>query len=118
MLNIDDTIKAVQCCTQIKPDCANCPEQGPGFGIACRQDVKESVLLWLKEKAPKLLSLDEYKAIAERPLSQREPIWLEWRNGDGRWAIPQRAYGGGYGRGWVAWTGKPTDEQMEAATWK
>lgn len=47
MLNLDDTIKAFCCCTQVTPDCKNCPEQGPGFGIACRQDVKDSVLSWL-----------------------------------------------------------------------
>lgn len=52
MLNLDDTIKAFQCCIQKPPDCGNCPEQGPGFGIECRNDVKAHVLLWLKAKEP------------------------------------------------------------------
>ena len=52
MLNLDDTIKAFRCCTQTTPDCANCPEQGPGFGIECRNDVKAYVLIWLKAQEP------------------------------------------------------------------
>lgn len=46
-MNIDDTILAFQCCTKTKPDCEHCPQQGPGFGIACRQNVKESTLYYL-----------------------------------------------------------------------
>lgn len=47
-MDINDTIKAFQCCVHIPPDCAHCPQQGPGFGIVCRQNVKVDVLSWLK----------------------------------------------------------------------
>ena len=52
MMNLNDTIRAFRCCVQIPPDCANCPEQGPGFGIECRKDVKASVFHWLKAQEP------------------------------------------------------------------
>lgn len=47
-MDIGKTIIAFQCCIQTPPDCAKCPTGGPGFGIACRQMVKNSVLCWLK----------------------------------------------------------------------
>ena len=46
-MDINDTIKAFRCCVQIPPACAECPQQGPGFGIACKQAVKDSVSYWL-----------------------------------------------------------------------
>lgn len=46
-MDINETILAFQCCIQIPPDCTHCPQEGPGFGIACRQAVKENVLSWL-----------------------------------------------------------------------
>ena len=46
-MNIYETIQAFRCCIQIPPDCASCPQQGPGFGLVCRQNVKDSVLIWL-----------------------------------------------------------------------
>ena len=63
---------------------------------------------------PRILTLEEYKSIAERPLDQREPLWIEWRDGSGAgWRIPQRAYCQ-YGIDWRAWTSRPTDVQREA----
>lgn len=47
-MDIDDTILEFQCCVQIPPDCTHCPQGGPGFGIVCKQNVKEDVLRWLK----------------------------------------------------------------------
>ena len=46
-MNIDDTILAFRCCIQIPPDCAKCPQQGPGLGIVCKQAVKDDVSYWL-----------------------------------------------------------------------
>ena len=116
MMNLDDTIKAFQCCIKKPPDCANCPEQGPGFGIECRNDVKAYVLLWLKAQKPRVLSFAEYRAITERPLEERAPVWLEWRGASGRWTIPNRAYEM-YGVSWRCWTEKPTDEQRMETLW-
>lgn len=70
----------------------------------------------MQERKACLLSLEEYRAIAERPLEERVPVWLEWRGGSGRWAIPERAYQG-YGVNWRCWTWKPSNEQRRAETW-
>ena len=64
-MNIDETIITFRCCVQIPSDCANCPQQGPGFGIACRQAVKDSVLYWLnvvkdQMHAPEPLGSDDH----------------------------------------------------------
>lgn len=48
-MDINDTIQAFKCCIKIPPDCGNCPQQGPGFGIVCKQAVKDSVSYWLYE---------------------------------------------------------------------
>lgn len=69
ILNLDDTIRAFQCCVKKPPDCANCPEQGPGFGIECCNDVKASVLRWLKAQEPheaRLLTADEVQHLQDR----------------------------------------------------
>lgn len=47
-MDIDKTIIAFQCCIQTPTDCAKCPTGGPGFGIVCRQMVKDSVICWLE----------------------------------------------------------------------
>lgn len=66
---------------------------------------------------PRVLSLDEYRANAEMPRSERVPVWVEWRDGSYGWAIPQRAYEV-YGVGWRAWTDRPTEEMREAVEWE
>ena len=71
---------------------------------------------WNQPRETRVLSLEEYRAIAERPLEERVPVWLEWRGGSGRWTIPERAYQG-YGVNWRCWTGKPSNEQRRAETW-
>lgn len=54
MMNRDDTIEAFACCTQIPPDCENCPEKGPTgeLGRGCKSDVKTSVYHWLVVQEP------------------------------------------------------------------
>jgi hypothetical protein len=53
-MNRDDTIEAFVCCTQIPPDCTNCPEKGPTgeLGRGCKSDVKTSVYHWLVVQEP------------------------------------------------------------------
>ena len=97
--------------------CKNCP-----YGC-CQADavsvpltMLEDVRTLLKAQEPRVLTLDEYRAIAEKPRSMREPVWIEWRDGGYGWAIPQRAYEL-YGVDWLAWTDRPTDEMREATAW-
>lgn len=46
MDNMDDVIQEFVCCTQVPPDCRNCPQGGPGEdrGETCRKNVKVDVL--------------------------------------------------------------------------
>lgn len=79
-------------------------------------DICYEVIEFLKAQEPRVLSLAEYKAIAEKPRKYRDPVWEEWRYIKGGWKIPQRAYCG-YGTDWRCWTSRPTDAQREAIPW-
>lgn len=111
----EKVIKGLECCTFIlgKRKCDKCPyAKGPD----CYSLMPDAKAL-LKMQEQRVMTLDEYKAIAERPVEGRVPVWLEWRGGSGRWAIPERAYQG-YGVNWRCWTGKPGEEEREAVKWE
>lgn len=109
----EKVIEALECCSIGDNDgnCWDCPYLEDPL---CTETLKREILDLLKGQAPRLLSLHEYRAIAERPAGERVAVWLEWRDGSGRWTIPERAYHG-YGEDWRCWTDRPTDEQREAA---
>ena len=133
MLNLDDTIRAFVCCTKIPPDCKNCPEQGPGFGIECRKDVKAEVLRWLKAQEPRVMTLEELPGLDGAFLIETRikgaTVWASWY-------AEYECYGetvcrmvdiGGevddrfkklYGYEWRCWTSRPTREQREAVKWE
>lgn len=73
---------------------------------------------WPNDIVPKarLMTLEEYKAMAELPTYERDPVWEEWRSMDSRWVIPAQGYNG-YGTSWRCWTSRPTDEQRAAEAW-
>ena len=50
-MDIDNTIEAFKCCTQVPPDCKHCPLHGPtpDHGETCRKEVKIDVFHWLNE---------------------------------------------------------------------
>lgn len=90
-----------------------CEYDKDGF---CIQHWGKDAIALLKAQEPRVLTLDEYSAIAELPRSMREPVWIEWRDGGYGWAIPQRDYEV-YGVDWRAWTDRPTNEMREATAW-
>lgn len=81
-----------------------------------RTEAIECAIEMLKAQEPRVLTLDEYKAIAESKKDERVPVWEEWRYTKGGWKIPEKAYCG-YGEDWRAWTDRPTEEQREATPW-
>lgn len=125
MMNIEDTIKAFQCCTHTPTDCKNCPQQGPGFGFACRQDMQKLVYHWLKAQEPRVMTLEE--------LSERMTGWLEYMGEvlpvvsgigvpgvhcfidttDRSLALKDVQYN----IIWRIWTHEPTQQQREAEKW-
>lgn len=134
MMDLNDTIRAFRCCVQIPPDCANCPEQGPGFGIECKNDVKVSVFHWLKAQEPRVLSVDDLKAVSGTTAT----VFVEERRGmrysEMAFVYIERVYGEDvmfhgqksifghvvkeYGKTWRCWTLEPTKKQMEEMAWK
>ncbi len=84
---------------------------------------------WPNDIVPtaRLMTLEEYKARAEMPQDERDPVWEEWtglahrfdkwRGMKSGWAIPNTGYEG-YGKSWRCWTSRPTDEQRRATPWK
>ena len=128
MMNLDDTIKAFQCCIQKPPDCANCPEQGPGLGIECRNDVKASVLLWLKAQEPRVMTLEELVRdnvvyLEDFDKESTVPgIYCDGHNGERAFATKMNGYlfvkDDDYGVRWRCWTSRPTDAQREAVKWE
>lgn len=50
MPDIEKVIKGLECCiTDRRPSCEKCYQEGPGFGIACRQGLMLDALELLKE---------------------------------------------------------------------
>jgi len=140
IMSLGDTRQAFRCCVQIPPDCEKCPQQGPGFGIECRNSVKVSVAHWLAlvERKPRLLTIEEMKT---RPYgyvlieTDYDSDLLRWVDGllfcvnqnfsfdfitlEGR----ARFLGDEYGKTWRCWdTGlrelKAAKPEMEATPWE
>lgn len=84
----------------------------PGWGHAVL--VMRNALTLLKAQEPRVMTKGEYKALAEKPKEERDPVWEEWPGLESTWAIPEQVYDG-YGTSWWAWTSRPTEEQMKAA---
>lgn len=121
----EKVIKGLECCVdEIGISHAGCPYYTDGnkncegsepFPTPLLRDALEL----LKAQEPRVLTLDEYKAMAEKPRNEKPPVWEELRDSDSSewgWALPQQAYDG-YGIVWRAWTYKPTEEQREAVKW-
>lgn len=53
MIDREKVIRGLECCGYIdRPNCADCPEDGPGFGFACRDDLMKKALAILKAQEP------------------------------------------------------------------
>lgn len=125
----EKVIKGLECCLPMTTrkglaDCKQCPYDRKitleGGVTECCHDLMADALALLKEQEPvepRVMTLEEYRAIAERPLEERVPVWLEWRGGRGRWTIPERAYQG-YGVNWRCWTSSHDEKTREAVKWE
>lgn len=133
MLNLEDTIRAFRCCTQTPPDCANCPEQGPGFGFECKNDVKASVTRWLNAHLPHVLAPEELPEWDGTFLIEvRGEGAMDWVSWYAEYELYDEAVfrmvdrGGGvndrfkklYGYEWRCWTSRPSDAQRAVEPWE
>ena len=114
----EKVIKELQRC--VLPHGRGCTPECEYHGrIECCRQVMRKAIALLKEQEPRVLTLDAYKAMAEKPRNEKSPVWEELRysnSSEWGWALPQQAYDG-YGIVWRAWTDKPTEEQREAEAW-
>lgn len=84
-----------------------------------REEIDETcyeLLDYLHEQEPRVITLEEYKALAEKPKKERDPVWEEWHGLRSTWTIPNQAYGG-YGTSWRCWTSRPDQATREATPW-
>ena len=125
-------IQGLMCCSYLEhPNCGECPQDGPGFGFACRDGLIKSALALLLAQEPHVI--DGNCLIWD----DRRTVWLETRH-DGMiepvkchgmrgklWFFS--AYTGGkcfaaigedYGKTWRCWTAEPTEEQRKAVAWE
>ena len=98
--------------------CGICPyfNGDAEYSISCRDMLLDGLYELLEEQEPRLLTLEEYRARAEMPLDERDPVWEEWRRLDSRWAMPNPGYAF-YGTLWRCWTSRPTEAQRLAEAW-
>ena len=122
MMNLDETISAFRCCTQVPPTCSKCPltemcKWNPSRD-RCKNEVKLSVNHWLKAQEPRILTADEMK-------SWDKDVWVEYF-GDDRIVVVDEHLAASMTEFAMSmkcdkvrfWTARPTMEQREAAPWK
>ena len=136
MMNLEDTIEAFWCCTQIPPICSKCPTHGPTgqLGRACKFDVKESTYHYLKAQEPHLLTLDEihdsmvvYLEAGTKFLKRMDDDGVVLAIGGSErigakcfitvWDVGIAAMNDEYNVTWRAWSQRPTKEQREGTPW-
>ena len=133
MMNLNDTISAFRCCTQIPPMCKECPlTEMCKWNLSkdrCKNEVKLSVNHWLQAQEPRVIDFDDVVGGDE--------CWLEAVNGACGYADcyactgtgevqvfrcnfdnPQYIMASDYLKTWRCWTSRPTDEQREAIPWE
>ena len=75
MTDRDKVIKGLECCTQdYRPNCADCYQQGPGFGFTCRENLMRDALALLKEY-DEALKLMVYQYCTMAPLTISDKVF-------------------------------------------
>lgn len=129
MADLEKTIKSLEHCYKGKcvyEDGERCPYERIS---ACTKAVLSNAIELLKEKQPRLLTLEEVK--------QAEVVWNEWTSVDGfvECMMFDRVDADGdyrfteklgsqiyfepseYNESWRCWSARPTDEQMKETEW-
>ncbi|MBR3740594.1 MAG: hypothetical protein IKN04_09050 [Clostridia bacterium] len=139
-----NTIHDLEACSFLKnPDCARCTKDGPGFGFACRDQLRMQALSALKEQQKRIQELEagfHAKVMSAEEAAKNaysfyhtpdsvKPVFVQfrdeiyadeglappWRGGVNQRALLKRA--GKYGIKFVFWTDRPSKEQMEGVEW-
>jgi len=87
----------------------------------------EDAIILLKAQESRVLTVDEVRTWVYMPRIDREPIWVEIKNGVSAWIVSDEYYdmpidenlsSDLYGNIWRCWTSRPTDEQRQAVKWE
>lgn len=136
MIDREKVIKGLEHCLEIEGDgsCVGCPYDDDCFveNVECGEPMMRDALALLKEQEPRVLSLEEVLA-----LNPDTPIYFQHKSGESGWDIYRGIedditcdiatgalwaqgdywYQNEYGKSFVCWTSRPTDEQMEVTPW-
>ena len=131
MMNLNDTISAFRCCTQIPPMCKECPlTEMCKWNLSkdrCKNEVKLSVNHWLKAQEPRVMTVNEISA-----LDNGSVVWIEFTDGrllpmiveDGvlmrwmyLWRICEDAFCDEDYRA-RAWTSRPDEKRRAETPWE
>ena len=131
MDNLDKVITGIECCVTNSPSsCRECPyKHTPPNFPSCVVDLERAALGILKEKAPRVMTLEEVKQWDAQESHEKEPVYTEnIFDPDYTWAYVGN-FGfhyvcdkgadpyDGYGITWRCWASRPTDKQREATAW-
>lgn len=118
MTDLDEVIKALECCIDETKCGSECPYWDDNGN--CRSNMEADALALLKAQEPRVMTLEELRKYSG-------PVWVEWRDKryeyDNGWEVATfnenyAADGETYnGKEYRYWTAKPTDEQREATPW-
>ena len=141
---LQETIQGLEACSYLdKPDCYHCPMGGPGFGFACRSQLRLKALSVIQQQQQKILELEagyHAKVMSVEEAAKNaysyfhtpdsvKPVFVQfrdktyadetltppWRGGVNQRALlkePNR-----YGKDFVFWTDRPSEEQMKGVEW-
>jgi hypothetical protein len=118
----EKVIKGLECCTN-GGDCQNQCDEWPDNG--CVKALMRSALSILKAQEPRVMTLEEIKAWACKPGSQKDAVYIQnFNDPELVWAYLGRFESDsgigqfdGYGYSWRCWTSRPTDKQREQVKW-
>lgn len=124
MTGLEKVIKGLECCLSGQPEGFGCDRVPCPYNEFedCEGMLHHDALALLKAQQPRLLTVDDFKNNSDVDICGYLPCWVEpnphndaatEKPGWGLVSVGQ--IGGVYHR---YWTGKPTQEQMEAMKWE
>lgn len=128
----EKVIRDIERCAHHVPDaCRDCSKYGGGYELRCMEHLMEDALALLREQEPRVMTLEEVKAMpyGHVLIETDKKDSLRWLDAllfskntnrsfdfitlEGRARLLEIEYN----REWRCWTARPTDEQREAVKW-
>lgn len=137
MADREKVMKGLECLITNETPCEGCPYNGSGY---CMKNIAKDARELLKEQEPRVMTLEEVIDHYSLPpvfvddLNMQEdymedisPLYFDFPDHDDPWTVHWRGYHAvrkylddwkaSYGKKWICWTKKPTEEQRKAVKW-